>query len=320
MPLTLGQAATDAFSTAANNIGQVMTIELWVLWALGVVASMLPLPATLTAIRLLACAAIPVACWTLTKTDFSAISILATAHALIAGVAAMNSLVGDRFVDGGSYGDERRMLLRAPAQAGVLSPVIGALMVSAALAGPLLLGNRNWVAGGVAVIVGLAVLAAGARSIHQLSQRWIVFVPTGMVLHDLMLLTEPVLFRRTSIERLGAAIAGTPARDLTSGASGLMLECELADPAPLGLRDGAKGASLTDIRRFLISPSRPGALLDEAERRNIRGDQNSKNVLRTNTKGAARKNKPARGQGTRRPEEQERAACQRQGRSPEKQL
>ncbi len=69
-------------------------------------------------------------------------------------------------------------------------------------------------------------------------------------------------FRRTAIERLGAALDGSPARDLSNAAAGLLLECELTDPAPLGLRDPGdrSGATLTDVRRLFFCPSRPGEL------------------------------------------------------------
>ena len=270
LPLTVGQAASEAISSAGQAVPQVMTIGLWALWALGMVAAMVPLPVTLTALRVLAGAVVPLALWAAIDTGWSAIAIIGLAHAVLVAAAALNQLIGDRFVDGGSYGDERRMLLRPPTQLGfVVAPLVWALMVAGVATGPLLLANKTWVAGAIATIVGGAVVAVGARALHQLAQRWIVFVPTGMVLHDLMVLTEPVLFRRTAIERLGVAIAGTPARDLSNRAAGLLLECELADPAPLGLRDNAGSATLTDVRRFLFCPSRPGALLDEATTRNI---------------------------------------------------
>lgn len=294
LPLTVGQAASDAVSSAEHAVPFVMTAELWVLWAAGMVASMVPLPGTLVAIRILAVGTLPLAAWTLvelstvelntvelntvdisTGGDRSALAIAALMHAFVVAIVALNVLIGDRFVDGGSYGDERRMLLRPPSLVGYfLVPLLAAAMIAAVTTGPLLVANKNWVGGVVATVLGAGVIAVGTRALHQLVQRWIVFVPNGMVLHDFLVVTEPVLFRRTSIERLGAAIDGSPARDLSNKAAGLLLECELTDPAPLGLRDPAdrKAANLTDVRRFLFCPSRPGELLNEAERRNIATD------------------------------------------------
>ena len=294
LPLTVGQAASDAVASAEHAVPFVMTAGLWGLWAAGMVASMVPLPSTLVAIRILAVGTLPLAAWALIDIstvdigtvdistvdissggDWSALAIAALMHAFAVAIVALNVLIGDRFVDGGSYGDERRMLLRPPSLVGYfLVPLLTAVMITAVTTGPLLVANKNWIGGVVATALGAGVIAVGTRALHQLVQRWIVFVPNGMVLHDFLVVTEPVLFRRTAIERLGAAIDGSPARDLSNKAAGLLLECELTDPAPLGLRDPAdrKAASLTDVRRFLFCPSRPGELLNEAERRNIATD------------------------------------------------
>lgn len=271
LPLTVGAVASDALASAGHDIPRVATIGLWVVWAVGLVASMIPHPLTLTAVRVAAPATVAVAIWALADVGAETRAVLAAIHAIVVAALAMNQLIGDTFADGASYGDERRMLLRPPTFIGyAVAPVVVAIVAIGVVAGPLLLANRSWIPGAVLTVVGFGAAAAGARALHQLTQRWIVFVPTGMVLHDHMVLTEPVLFRRTAIERLGPAIDGTPARDLSNNAAGLLLECELADPAPLGLRDGAAGAAtLTDVRRYLFCPTRPGALLDEAERRNI---------------------------------------------------
>lgn len=271
LPLTLGQVASDAISSANHSVPQVFTVGLWALWAAAMVASMIPVPVTLTGLRIIAAGAIPLSGWALFDVGAKPLAIVAFAHAAAAGIIALNQLVGDRFVDGGSYGDERRMLLRPPAYLNYLViPIVWAILIAAATVGPLLIANRIWIAGIGAAVIGFAIVALGIRALHQLSLRWVVFVPTGMVLHDLMVVTEPVLFRRTAVERLGPAIDGSPARDLSNGAAGLLIECELTDPAPLGLRgEGGDAAALTDVRRFLICPSRPGELLNEAERRNL---------------------------------------------------
>lgn len=273
LPLTVGQSASDAVASADAAVPRVMTAGLWVLWAVVMIASMLPVPFTLTTIRIIAPGVVPLSIWTVVDSGGSALSIVALAHALATAVVASNALVGDRFVDGGSYGDERRMLLRPPVPVVlVVAPALWVMMVAALAAGPLLLAAERYAAGSLVTVAGAGLWFVGARALHQLARRWIVFVPTGFVLHDHMVLTEPVLFRRTAVERLGPAIDGTPARDLSNRAAGLLLECELTDPAPLGLRESAAVASLTDVRRFLFCPTRPGELLDEAERRRFPTD------------------------------------------------
>jgi len=273
LPLSAGAALSTALDDASGPVRTTALVLAWSLWALVTIASFVPHPISLTGMRIVAPLAIAVALWPLTADGPIATAALFLAHAIVAALLAMHQLLGDRFADGASYGDERRMLLRPPATIMLAGAPIAWLAIASFAAGALLLAGERWIAGGVLAAIGVIGGPFAARALHQLSQRWIVFVPTGFVLHDYSVLTEPVLFRRTAIERLGAAIDGTPARDLTNQAPGLQIECELADPAPLGLVTGRDGsAELTDTRRFLFCPTRPGALLDEAEARGIAVD------------------------------------------------
>ena len=270
LPLTLGPGLLERFDHLSDGSQLGASIVLWVFWVIGVLASAVALPVSLTVMRVVTLGAVVAAVWALFGAPLGGLDVLGLAAAVVAAAAAFSALFGDRFVDGASYGDERRMLLRAPlGLASIAAPLAAAAALAGLVTGPLLLVHQRWVFGIIAVVVGLALIAIGLRALHQLSRRWIVFVPTGFVLHDLSVLTEPVLFRRTAVERLGPAIAGTPARDLSLAAAGLVLECELTDAAPLGLRTGVASAEQKDIRRFLFVPSRPGALLDEAERRRL---------------------------------------------------
>ena len=277
LPVTAGPAIADAASELSDTGRLAVLIGAWIGWAVGLAATAVLLPISLTAIRILAPKAVTATTWGLLAGDADALGIVGVGLATAATAVAYSPLVGDRMVDGASYGDERRMLLRPPTSL-LAGPVPIAWIVAAVGLGlgPALFAWSGWLLGIVGTVVGLGLVYLAGRSLHQLSRRWIVFVPTGFVLHDLQALTEPVLFRRTAVERLGPAIDGTPARDLSLGAAGLVLETELTDAAPLGLRSNARStgvaAELTDVRRFLFVPTRPGALLDEAERRRIAVD------------------------------------------------
>lgn len=276
LPVTAGPAVADAVDDLSDGTGLTLTILAWVAWALGLVCVALLLPATLTGIRVMAPAAVAAVIWAVAEVGVDGSATVGLVVALGASLVAFSALVGDRLVDGASYGNERRMLLRPPTRLLVTGvPIAWVVAVAGVAGGPILLATQRWVVGVVATIVGLPLAVLALRALHQLSRRWIVFVPTGLVLHDLQVLTEPALFRRTSILRLGPAIDGTPARDLTNRAAGLVIECVLSDPASLGLRtpgDPRADAELVDLRRFLFAPSRPGALLDEAEERRIAVD------------------------------------------------
>ena len=54
--------------------------------------------------------------------------------------------------------------------------------------------------GAAGLILAAGVVWLGARSIHQLSRRWLVLVPTGMVLHDPLVMPEPQ--KRSSVTAL----------------------------------------------------------------------------------------------------------------------
>jgi hypothetical protein len=178
--------------------------------------------------------------------------------------------VGDLFVNGSSYGDERRMALRPPA-AVLAGPVVLAWMVVAGglVAAPLLLAARAWVAGGLALVIGPPAAGLAARGLHGLARRWVVFVPAGIVLHDPLTLVEPVLFHRTTVTALGPAEVDTPATDLTQRAPGLVLELDLVEPVALGLVRPRNDPESVETAALLFTPTRPGAVLDEAERRRV---------------------------------------------------
>ncbi len=274
LPLTVLNQAHEAVTEWNDAPRLVVVIGTWVLWAVGLAATAIALPSTLTLVRCLAPAGLVLAVWTGSATEFDSGVTFAIAHAALATVVSLSHLIGDVFVDGASYGDERRMLLRPQGLVlAVAVPTAWVCVVAGLVIGPLMLANGRWFAGTLATSVGALVVFVGARALYELTRRWVVFVPNGMVLHDHATLTEPVLFRRTAIERLGPAIVGSPARDLSGGAAGLLLECQLTDPAPLGIREHSRrsehAAAITDVRRFLIAPTRPGALLDEAARRKL---------------------------------------------------
>ena len=59
--------------------------------------------------------------------------------------------------------------------------------------GALLVAAEQYLIGVPLLLVGLAASWRGAKSLHQLSRRWIVFVPAGFVIHDYWSLAESPL-------------------------------------------------------------------------------------------------------------------------------
>lgn len=97
--------------------------------------------------------------------------------------------------------------------------------------------------GTIAAVAGLPLAVVFLRGMHDLSRRWVVFVP---------------------------AAKGTDALDLTQKAPGLVLQLDLTEELEFALvRPGRRLGEPAKGSRLLITPTRPGALLDEARHRRM---------------------------------------------------
>jgi len=111
----------------------------------------------------------------------------------------------------------------------------------------------------------------GARALHQLSKRWIVFVPAGIVLVDRTTLLDALLVQRHTVGSIGLADEDSSATDLSAGALGIQVEVRLSTtdsiiPTPLR-RDRRKIVEPVDVDAVRFTPSRPGWVLDAARER-----------------------------------------------------
>jgi hypothetical protein len=271
LPFTVGPVLAAALDPRSTPVRTTASVGLWLGWGLVVVAMLVPRDVGLTVVRVVAPAALVAAIAAVLDGDASRLAgAVAVSSATIAVALAFLPEVGWAFVNGSAYGDERRHLLRAP---GVLLmgplPLAWAALVAGVVTGPLLLAAEQWVAGGVATVVGFAVAVVVARALHSLTQRWAVLVPAGLVLKDHLAVLDPVLFRRTEVEVLRPAPADTDALDLTVRAPGLALELRLLDKVGLvRVVPGTKGEQ-GRTARLLFTPTRPGAVLADAGARRI---------------------------------------------------
>ncbi len=131
--------------------------------------------------------------------------------------------------------------------------------------GPLLLAARQWVAGALAMAAGAAVVVVVARRVHTLSRRWLVFVPAGVVVHDPLTLSEPILLTRQHMDRMGPALADASADaasvDTTGGALGLAVELRSSEPFTVGVRRGRDREERDGVTGMLVTPTQPGTTL-----------------------------------------------------------
>ena len=268
LPFTAGPAFADALHTADVPLRTLASVGLWVGWAAGLAATLVPHPVALTGLRVLAPTAVVGAVVAAVGDHASALAVGWTAVATALVLAPDTGMV---CVNGPAYPNERRFPLRAPAPL-LLGPIelAWAIAVAGTVAGPLLLAGREWLWGAIATGIGLPLAWLLFRSLHQLSRRWAVFVPAGLVLVDPMGLMDSVLLRRQQVLWLGPAPADTRAMDLTQRAPGLALEAVLSEEVDVVLvRPGRRQGEATKAARLLFAPTLPGAVLEEAKARRL---------------------------------------------------
>lgn len=271
LPLVAGPAISGALADASPPVRWVAGAGAWAGWVVALVAALVPSTVSLTVLRVAAPAALAATVAAVVGGTGPTAGIVGVAAGVVVSLVALAPETAEVFVDGSSYGDERRLPLRTPAPLLAGPAELAWLAVVAPGVGALLLAAGQWVAGALVLVAGVPLAYLGARSLHALARRWLVFVPAGLVVHDALALAEPVLFRRRTIRSLAAAEAGTTALDLTAGAAGLALELDLTAPVAVvpAPRRGTP-AELTEAEAVLVTPSRPGRVLAEARRRRIR--------------------------------------------------
>lgn len=234
----------------------------WLLWGLALIAMLVPRTATLTLVRFVVPGSLAVAAWSTIGADRPVWAAAGIAASVVATLCLAAPGVSDAFVDGSSYGAERRVALRIPPLV-LVGPVAVAWVVGAAgvVGGPMFLAAERWVVGALATAAGAVVVPLVLQRLHMLSQRWLVFVPAGIVVHDPLTLSEPVLFQRHLLRRVGPAPADTDALDATGGALGLGIEIRGAEPISVGLRRGRTADELTEVPGLVVTPTRPAATL-----------------------------------------------------------
>lgn len=266
--LAAGPGYAALLDERSPPVQAVASLGLWLAWAVVVVATLVPLPVSLTALRCAVPAGAGLSVWAAAAGHGPAAAGLWWIAAI---AAAFAPATGAMFVNGPAYPNERRFPLRPPGPL-LLGPleVTWALALGGPAVGALLLAAERWVLGAAVSVVAVPLSFVLLRAIHGLSRRWLVFVPTGVVLHDPITLLDPVLFPRPTVGSLGPAPAGTDATDLTQRAWGLALELRLKEEVPAVLsRPGRRQGETVRLSALLFTPTRPGAVLEEARSRSL---------------------------------------------------
>lgn len=242
-----------------------MTVELWTLWAIVTIALWILHPLSLTVARCLAPVITIHLFFGIGDAETIALAIAGTIFALFVCLVIFSSNYGNHQVQAGAYGDEQRFLLRVPVSLIVPVGLAYLLLVAAVTFTPLLIADRQWVLGGVGLVLSAALMWKVAPRMYQLARRWLVFVPAGVVIHDPTMLTDVLMLRRSEVVSMALAHAETQAIDLTGFTRGIPLEVQLREMIDVRLTPFAvrilKTTDALHVQAFLVAPTRPAQVL-----------------------------------------------------------
>ena len=258
----------DALDGRSATVRMTVAIGTWLLWGIGVVALVVPSPLAMTALRMLSALAcgIAVVSWIGGASPTS--GAIFVACALLCALLIGGADFGQRCVQASAYGDEQRFLLRLPAAFLPAVIIAGLSWVAVVIAAPLLLAAGQWAPGGIAAIAAALLTWLLLPRFNALAQRWLVFVPAGVVVHDTVVLAETLMVSQANIEGIELALTDTEAADLTGPASGHAVEIDMRSmvTAVLAPTKGAPRGTALHVQSFIVAPSRPGMVLRAAPR------------------------------------------------------
>jgi hypothetical protein len=259
-------AVDAAFDDQPDTVHTVARVAGGALWLIGVAAMAVPAVVSLTATRIVVPLSVPVSLATTLLGADAAIAAGFVGTSLAAAFLAASAPLGRAFVQASAYGDEDRHLLRPPLAYLVAVVITWVTWAAALLVGPVLLADRRWLPGTILCAVAVAGVMWAWRRWHRLARRWFVLVPTGVVVHDQLVLGETLMVRRNELAALRLAPAGTEALDLTGPAAGHAVELVTRAPTTAILAGSPKqprGRAL-HFTACLVSPTRPGRFLAAA--------------------------------------------------------
>lgn len=255
-----------------GGAGRAAVVVAWAGWFVALVALLAPRPAGLAVLRLMAPAAAVLTATAAVRTADGTWGPVSVALAVAVAVPVWGARVGDAMVDGASYGDERRWLLRTPGAlvVGPLAVAVGVAAASVPVA--LTVAERRAWAGAAVGAAAVAVTVLVGRGLLSLARRWVVLVPAGLVVHDAWAFSDPVLFRREDLEAVSVVVPDPgdgSCHDARLGARGPALRLRLRAPQHLLVVRGRTDIDTVRATCVLVAPVRPGALVAEASRRRL---------------------------------------------------
>ena len=255
-------ALLETRSTAIQIVGTVLA---WLIWGLIVLASFISHPISLTVLRMGTPVVASFLVFIAATDQGSTLQVINAAIGFAVLLISFSAEIGSIYVQASAYGDERRFLLRPPV-AFVAPVAISVVIVDFfIIATPMFFAAQIWLAGVISLIGLAACITFMAPRIHQLSRRWLVFVPAGFVVHDEIVLSINLMIKKQELVDIQLARDDTQAADLSALTWGVPLELSFNKTLDVSLTAiGArhlKTVSAIHATSIIIAPSRPGTVL-----------------------------------------------------------
>lgn len=277
LPFTAFEAIERAVPGVESAPRQAVLVCAWLMWGCCLVSFFVARPEALVAARLgastVALGSIVATIWPMFDAGndrFSTLGAIGTALAIIAAGLLWLPAVGEWYLNGAAYGDERRMGLRCPAPIAMATPILWVFGLPAVVVGVALVADGSVPAGLLVAALGAVVTVWGFIVWLRAANRFVVFVPTGVTVVDELTLEDSVLTSKARLRSIGPAVDGTRSFDTTAGAAGLQVDIGFLVPTPITVRNYRTKVSETiEVAGLRIAPSRPGAVLAEAAGRKL---------------------------------------------------
>jgi hypothetical protein len=267
-----GTAIGDALDGRSRSVQLTGTIGAWVGWAAGAAALAIAGVATLTLVRAVVPGSLVVAAVALAGGADAGATIQLVVPAAIATALVGSAEFGRVFIQASAYGDEERFGLRPPIGYSLASAASWLLTATALAVAPVAWAAAAWLPAIVATLVAAAGVSLLPIRWHQLSRRWFVIVPAGVVVHDPVVLNDTLMIPSRTVASVALdeqGAASQTAADLTGPTPGLRVEVVLAEPttAVFAATPANPTGRAIHLTALVVSPTRPGSVIRALRRR-----------------------------------------------------
>jgi hypothetical protein len=261
-----GAAIGDALDGRSRAVQLTGTTGAWVGWAAGAAALAVAGVGTLTLVRAVVPGSLVVAAVALALGAEAGVTIQLVVPAAIATALVGSAEFGRVFIQASAYGDEQRFGLRPPIGYSLACAVSWLLTATALVVAPVAWAAAAW----LPAIAATAVAGAGLFVLpirwHQLSRRWFVIVPAGVVVHDPVVLNDTLMMPSRTVASVALdeqGAASQTAADLTGPTPGLRVEIVLVEPttAVFAATPAEPTGRAIHLTALVISPTRPGSVI-----------------------------------------------------------